>query len=462
MDATRWRRFVLSGAVLAAAWGAPPALAQTPAAAQPSNLPPLPRPTTPAPAPAPPATVPAPAPAPAPSSTAAAEAAAAVTAEPPLTAPPPGGGGLAASLGAAPPTTDTGSLSSIVGGGGLSPVILGDMLPLTVMRAFPHAAQAIGPPPPPVPPVPPVAPPPPQPGQVVNLQRVVRSVVPSVRGFKVSENQSPRPQDRVFSSFNFYGDINGQVNRRAGGVITSMRAYRANFGFEKTFLDGNASIGMRFPIDGLTVNTPYKPIGGTNATVGNLSIFGKYVLWQDDQGKRLISTGMMVTTPTGPSRFAGSPASFGFHDTLIQPFLGFFWALDRFYAQGFTAIEVPTTSRDVTMFYKDVGIGYFLYRSEDPDACLRAFVPTFEVHVNTPLNHRGALRAFDQAGTPDVVDLTYGANTYLGRRSVLSVGVATPVTGPRPFAYEVMAILNIYYGRTARAGGSATSPPVLR
>jgi hypothetical protein len=339
------------------------------------------------------------------------------------------------------------------------------MLPTVRFQGI-HAAAAgvvIGPPPRPVPGVPPGAPPPPRPGSVIDRRTVVRAVVPSIEGFKVSENQSPRPQDRIYSSFNFYGDVNGAVNREVGGVITAMRAYRANFGFEKTFLDGNASIGMRFPVDTLSVSTGFKPIGGTTTTVGQLSIIGKYVLWQDSDRRNLISTGMMVTTPTGPASFSGSPASRGFRDTLLQPFFGFFWIQDRFYAQGFTAVQVPTDRNDVTMYYNDVGIGYFLFRTNDPGALISAFVPTFEAHVNTPLNHGGALRAFDPAWTPNVVDLTYGANVYFLRRTVLSVGVATPVTGPRPFGYEFMALLNIYFGRPRNpALGPGITPPVFR
>jgi hypothetical protein len=336
--------------------------------------------------------------------------------------------------------------------------MLGDMLPFTSGRIV--TLQSIGPPPPPVPPVPPGPPGPP--GRVVNVSRIVRAMVPSVEGFKVSENQSPKPQDRVFTSFNYYGDVNGAVNRALGGVITSMHVYRENFGFEKTFFDGNASLGMRFPLDTLSVNTGFKPIGGTSTAVGSLSIFGKYVLWQADEGKKLISTGMMLTTPTGPTRFAGSPAAFGFHDTLFQPFIGFFWQWDRAFIQGFTAVEVPSNSSDVTMYFNDLAVGYFLYRSEDPSAFLRAFVPTFETHINTPLNHRGALKPFDPAGAPDVVDFTYGSSLYLGQRSVLSIGVATPVTGPRPFGYEFLALLNVYFGGGRRPMGPAISPPVMR
>src|SRR5436189_263996 len=31
---------------------------------------------------------------------------------------------------------------------------------------------------------------------------------PSVRGFKIADNQSPIPQDRVYYSFNFFEDVN--------------------------------------------------------------------------------------------------------------------------------------------------------------------------------------------------------------------------------------------------------------
>ncbi|MFO0953382.1 MAG: hypothetical protein U0835_19975 [Isosphaeraceae bacterium] len=218
---------------------------------------------------------------------------------------------------------------------------------------------------------------------------------------------------------------------------------------------------MKFPIDTLSVNSRFRSLGGTNTSVGNLSLFGKYVLWWNEDKSSLISTGMMVTVPTGPTNFAGSPAAIGFRSTALQPFLAFLWSQGRFYAQGFTAIDVATNSRDVTLYYNDLGLGYFVYRNEEPTAFIRALAPTFELHVNTPLNHRGALRLGDPAGSADVVDLTYGLNTYFSDRAILSLGVATPVTGPRPFAYEVLALLNVYYGRTRAARNLAMTPPSL-
>ena len=69
----------------------------------------------------------------------------------------------------------------------------------------------------------------------------------------------------------------------------------------------------------------------------------------------------------------------------------------------------------------------------------------FEVHVNTPLNHRGALRTADLAGTPDTIDLTTGAAIDLWQHARLMVGLITPVSGPRPFDFEIAAALNLRF-----------------
>jgi hypothetical protein len=40
--------------------------------------------------------------------------------------------------------------------------------------------------------------------------------------------------------------------------------------------------------------------------------------------------------------------------------------------------------------FDDIGVGYFLMRGV-PNQVVSAVVPTVEVHLNTPLNHRGSL-----------------------------------------------------------------------
>ena len=77
--------------------------------------------------------------------------------------------------------------------------------------------------------------------------------------------------------------------------------------------------------------------------------------------------------------------------------------------------------------------------------------PTFEVHVNTPLNHRDPFDANDLAGTPDVVNLTYGVNFEFCRTAVLTFGFVTPVTGPKPFDFEALLLFNLRFGGSRRA-----------
>ena len=73
--------------------------------------------------------------------------------------------------------------------------------------------------------------------------------------------------------------------------------------------------------------------------------------------------------------------------------------------------------------------------------------------MNTPLTHRDPFNPKDPTGTPDVVNLTYGLNVEVYRRSVLTFGFVTPVTGPRPFDFEFLLLFN------RRFGGSRSPAP---
>ena len=288
-----------------------------------------------------------------------------------------------------------------------------------------------------------------------------RSVLfaPWARGFKIADNQSPQPQDRFFYVFDYFDRLNDEINRRVGSGVHNIQAYRNFFGLEKTFLGGYTSLGIRMPLDTLSASSRIPGLGGTSTAVDRLTIFGKYALRVDRPTGSLVSGGLAVTPSNGPTSFAGSRSVGGFHDSQIQPFLGYIWRRGRFYIQGFSAIDIPTDINDVTEWYNDIGIGYYAYRSNDPARFLTAFVPTFEVHVNDPLNHRGAFRYRDPAGTPDVVDFTWGASFVLRQRGILSLCVCDAITGPRPFNLEAAILFNLYFGRT-RAAQVSTPPPL--
>jgi hypothetical protein len=327
----------------------------------------------------------------------------------------------------------------------LLPVMLGDQPP-------PSLRMPVGPPVPrpPVPGRPPLAPSP-----FARGGHRSTAVIPWARGFKIADNQSPMPQDRVFYTFDYFNNLNDDVNKRLGSSVSSMQAYRQLLGIEKTFWGGNASLGLRMPIDTLWTRSSNSALRNGGTAVGNLSFFSKFVLWANPNTGNLLSGGLAITVPNGPSSFAGTPATAGFRDVQFQPFLGYIVRRGDLYLQGFTAIDVPTDPNDVTMWYNDVALGYFVYRNDAPTALLSAIVPTFEVHLSDPLNHRGAFRFNDPAGTPDILDLTFGSSFILRKRLVASFGVAFPVTDPHPFDVEALALLNFYFGR----GGMAT--PIL-
>ncbi len=108
--------------------------------------------------------------------------------------------------------------------------------------------------------------------------------------------------------------------------------------------------------------------------------------------------------------------------------------------QHFTAVDAPLDLNDVVMLSNDFAIGYFLYQKHEGHG-LSAVVPTVEVHVNTPLNHRGVLGLTDPAGNPDLVDITSGIHFEFNDHSSVGVAFAMPVSGPRVFDFEILAQL---------------------
>jgi hypothetical protein len=287
----------------------------------------------------------------------------------------------------------------------------------------------------------------------VLVPATVRVVAPFHAAFKIAEDESPRPEDRVFFNYNYYSDVTGPttsfgvphtevvnttLNGRPATVTTVTPAvpspqtdlHREVVGFEKTFLGGDASIEVRAPV---VEQVGADAIGGSD--FGDMTLVVKYAFVNDRVSGDVLSAGLALTVPTGP----GLPLPGGdrLRDTLLQPWAGYIWNLDRFYVEGFTSLVVPTDMRDVMLLFNDVGVGYALYRGGA--GFVTAVVPTVEAHVTTPLNHRSA----DSLVTmPDLVVLTAGSHFEIGRDAILSVGVAAPVTGPRAFDVEALVQLN--------------------
>jgi hypothetical protein len=249
---------------------------------------------------------------------------------------------------------------------------------------------------------------------------------------KISENESPAPGSRAFIAYNFFSS----VDRAAlGPGIPVNDLHRELVGLEGAFLDGDASIGLRLPIFQLTGSPDFE-----DSHIGDLSILFKYALYRDRHSGNLLCAGMVLSTPTGQGvQVAGQST---INPVLFQPFVGYILNGSRCYLQGFTSVQVPTDWRDVTLLFNDAAVGYWLYRSDNPGDCLSGVVPDLELHVNTPLNHRGTDHT--PLGFPDTVDVTAGSY-FVFRRAVLGLAVGFPVTGPKPFDVEAIANLNFRF-----------------
>jgi hypothetical protein len=248
--------------------------------------------------------------------------------------------------------------------------------------------------------------------------------------FKVCDNESPQPRDRVFGTYDYFYNLNGGL--RSPGVVRTDE-HREVFGFEKTFLDQSCSIGLRAPILQVVGNPELQ-----RSDFGDLTFVFKAAILRDPETQSVFSAGLVVTVPSGN---AFVPVSLTpVNDTNIQPFIAIGYAMGDFYFQGFSAINFVTDSRDVTYMWHDYGLLYFLYRQKNTDRLITSVTPALELHVNTPLNHRGS--DVDPIPGIDIVDMTAGVWLQLHGRAALGFAAVVPFTGPHPFDFQLSTQFN--------------------
>jgi hypothetical protein len=270
-------------------------------------------------------------------------------------------------------------------------------------------------------------------------QRVVILQFPqlSYASFKIAENESPRPTDRVFVTYNYYDGL------PTSPFTPQFDVHRETIGFEKTFLDGSASIGLRVPFIQLSgPENVFNAFNVRDGQFGDVSVIAKYAFYDDRSTGNLISGGLMVTAPTGEDTYMVNGETV--HSTLLQPWVGTIWGLsDRVFVQGFSSIVLPSDHRDVTAWFNDIGVGYWLRRGEF-DRFFHGIVPTAEVHVGTPLTNRGD-GDINRVQFPDYVSLVGGVNFIFWRNSSFGLAAGAPVTGNKPWDFETHVSLNFQF-----------------
>jgi len=266
----------------------------------------------------------------------------------------------------------------------------------------------------------------------VEQRRTVRvPVVGRYNGVQVTENDSPRPSDRVYFGYNYYDGVAASLNPGLGDLTM----HRSMVGFEKTLLDGAASVGMRIPF--IQATGPYG-LGGDG--VGDLTVLLKYAVYNDPVNVNYFTVGFAVTAPTGANGPRLADGSSIPHSVLLQPWAGFVRSGERAYVQGISNVIVPTDGRDIVLMGNSLGVGYWLYRG-NADRWLPALTPTAEFHVRTPLSNNSQ---DDLIYYPDQVTITGGFHLRWPRAS-FSSAVSVPVTGPRPWNTEAIFHLNFRF-----------------
>jgi hypothetical protein len=313
-----------------------------------------------------------------------------------------------------------GAAQSEAGGqpsGSYSPAMFGDLIGVTGQRVL-FLPKGVTPPP----------------GTVsVNNRAALIAPGPTRSAFKITENESPRPEDRVYLTYNYYNNVDRTFT---GPGVPQSDLHREMFGLERTFLDGNASIGLRVPFLELTGGQ-----GIDQQELDDISVIFKYAFAYNRQNGDVLSGGMVLTFPTGESIPIVGESSI--NSTIFSPFIGYIYHFtDDFFVQGFSSVAVPTDARDVTLLFNSVAFGYHAYRATDSGDSLRQIVPTVELHLNNPLNHRGLDTA--PIGYADELDVTTGVHVMLNRAE-FGLAVCVPVTGPKPMDFEIAASFNYHF-----------------
>jgi hypothetical protein len=210
--------------------------------------------------------------------------------------------------------------------------------------------------------------------------------------------------------------------------------YRETFGVEKTFLDGNASVGLRVPVFQL-----HDDLKSGLDGAGDLTVLLKYAFYNDCQTGNLLSAGLVVTTPTGPVVSTVGPTSM--HLTLFQPYVGGIYHFERFYAQGLSSIIVPTDMREAVLVLSNLAIGYSLYSNPGSDV-LTGVTPSFEAQFTNPLTHRGLIAS--PVSAVDTIVLS-GGLSFTFNRLCVTVGASTPITGPHALDFGGFAQVNFVF-----------------
>lgn len=260
------------------------------------------------------------------------------------------------------------------------------------------------------------------------------STVRSLGGssFKTSDNESPRPECRAFLSVDYFTRVLHSVRDQLySGTAPQLRLARQVFGYEKTFLDGDASLEVRIPFF-----QAHDDAGASLNDMGDITILSKWALLNEheEDADRVFTVGVALTLPTGPNDVVLGTSINPF---IVQPYVGYLLGNRNFFVQGFSELAIPLSDSVPTVWFNDIGLDYYAYRGE---GCVSALVPTVEGHLTTPFGKQGSDAR--PVGVIDTAILTAGLHIVFAKHALLTFAYEFPVTGPQPFESEYVMQFN--------------------
>ena len=270
----------------------------------------------------------------------------------------------------------------------------------------------------------------------------------SVPRFKMAENTSPLPQDRIYFDYSFYRNVPVSTPDIDVSAFT--------LGFEETFLGGAMSFEMRLPMSNTIGNDVFldgRP-NSLQGEVGNLGMAFKGLLVHRE--RFALSAGLAMTVPTaqGTRYFVtgGDAPDFTISNDSVHlmPFVGGLWTpSDRFFAMGYLQVDVDANGDGVlandggggftpagrfsepTVMYIDLALGYWARRSDCTRRLLTGLAYVVELHMNQALGSSSTTSVGEASlATPSisVLDLTVGAHLDIRRNTTLTAAFCTPLT----------------------------------
>jgi len=279
------------------------------------------------------------------------------------------------------------------------------------------------------------------------------SIAGGDRRFKIAENVSPIPRDRLFFNYNHFENA---LNDYLGRPVS---LDRYTFGLEKTFFDELTSIELRLPIaHGLNSTQDFASPDTRGLELSNLSIALKAVLLSGERW--LISGGTTLTFPTGDGyaeAFDGEKNFFIDNDAVhLAPFVG--WLIvptEKWFAQGFFQTDFDLNGnqvrseflgsqgilQDQNLLFVDASVGHWLMRRNPRANALSGIAAITELHytmtMNEPDSVAGVTNPFNHV---DVLNLT-AALHFQFRATSVRLGAAAPLREDEERLYDAEIIV---------------------